>query len=124
MTAKQYEKLASKLGTRAQVSAALGVDIGTVFRRISGALPITKEAALALASLGKPSRAKKRTNAEMSSEEAERRLQWEPRSGRSGRRFQSQHTNMTKRESTMFVRLLQKLTAEQLATSSRSRCKE
>lgn len=52
MTAKQYGKLVSRLGTRAQVAAALGVDIGTVFRRISGALPITKEAALALASLG------------------------------------------------------------------------
>jgi hypothetical protein len=78
MTAKQYGKLVSKLGTRAQVAAALGVDIGTVFRRISGALPITKEAALALASLGggggfssaKPSRAKKRPNVAVSDKAA------------------------------------------------------
>lgn len=51
MTAADYKATRKRLGTQAEVAALLGVARGTVARRETEALPITTEAALALAAL-------------------------------------------------------------------------
>ena len=51
LTPQEYSRAVEALGTRRAVAEMLGVDIGTIFRRIAGKLPITKEAELAISSL-------------------------------------------------------------------------
>lgn len=53
MTAAEYKAVRTHLGTQAEVAARLGVSRETIARRETGALPISTEAALALASLPK-----------------------------------------------------------------------
>jgi len=51
MTAAQYKAKRKKVGTWKAVAELLGLNWSTVARREAGALPITKEAALAIDSL-------------------------------------------------------------------------
>ena len=62
MTADQYRKLRRSLGTQTDVAELLDVNIRTIQRRESGAIPVTWEAELAILSVSrqkpKPSRRK------------------------------------------------------------------
>ena len=51
MTAKDYQRERQRRGTQTAVAAVLGVHQVTIARRETGALPITREAWLALKSL-------------------------------------------------------------------------
>ena len=51
MTRHQYRRLRILAGTQQAVADTLGLDRGTLIRREQGRLPITPEAALAIAAL-------------------------------------------------------------------------
>ena len=54
MSAKEYTRLVVKLGTRVEVSRMLGINLSTLYRRIVGSIPISKEMELAIRSLSNP----------------------------------------------------------------------
>lgn len=51
MTAQAYKSVRESIGTQKKVSSLLGVHRVTLARRETGALPVTREAALAMRSL-------------------------------------------------------------------------
>ena len=51
MAPEQYKTARKKRGTQAEIAARLGLARNTIIRRERGALPITREAALAILAL-------------------------------------------------------------------------
>lgn len=54
MTPTEYQRARQLRGTQSSVAALLGIDPQTISRRERGEIPVTREAAMALASLRKP----------------------------------------------------------------------
>lgn len=53
MTPEQYKSARERIGTQEDVAAMLGLNRVTIARRETGALPITREAELAITALKK-----------------------------------------------------------------------
>lgn len=58
MTHAQYKAARERIGTQEEVAAMLGLNRVTIARRETGALPITREAELAITALKKRRRKK------------------------------------------------------------------